>query len=117
LGKEVASSTQSALLKTELSKNLLIPDASNFLKVTSATASIIRNDKDRPEQIVTVETSLGVNETDFNKSVHMYLIPRDYPATAAEKAKPDYAWQNPGEVTDAILSLATPLTKEAIPSD
>ncbi|HRD70116.1 MAG TPA: alpha-2-macroglobulin [Legionella sp.] len=117
LGKEVASSTQSALLKTELSKNLLIPDASNFLKVTSATASIIRNDKDRPEQIVTVETSLGVNETDFNKSVHMYLLPRDYPATAAEKAKPDYAWQNPGEVTDAILSLATPLTKEAIPSD
>lgn len=117
LDKELQSSTGSAELKTNISKNLLIPDTSNFMKVLSTSASIIRNDKDRPEQVLTVETTLGVNESDFNKSVHLYLLPKDYPATSVEATKPDYQWQNPGEVTNTILSLSTPLVKEAIPSE
>ncbi|MBL7478903.1 alpha-2-macroglobulin [Legionella bononiensis] len=117
LDKKVASSTNSATLESKLDSSLIIPDASNFLKVLSASASIIRNEKDRPEQVLTVETSLGVNENDFNKSVHMYLLPQDYPATSLEASKPNYQWQNPGEVTNSILSLATPLSKVAIPSE
>jgi uncharacterized protein YfaS (alpha-2-macroglobulin family) len=117
LGKNIHSSTDSTDLGTNLSQNLLIPDASNFMKVLSTSASIIRNDKDRPEQILTVETSLGVNETDFNKSVHVYLLPQDYPATSIEGAKTNYQWQNPGEVTNNILALATPLSKVAIPAE
>ena len=117
LGKNTLSSTDSTELKTDKTQNLLIPDTSNFLKVISTSATIIRNDKDRPEQILTVETSLGVNEKDFNKSVHVYLLPIDYPATSVEAAKQNYQWQNPGEVTRNILSLAQPLTKEAIPTE
>jgi len=117
LSTDVKSSTGSGHLKTEVTKNLLIPDSSNFLKIVNATASIVRNDKDRPEQVLTVETSLGVNESDFNKSVHFYLLPTDYPATSAEAAKPNYQWQNPGEINDTILALATPLTKQAIPTE
>lgn len=117
LGKNIHSSTDSTDLGTNLSQNLLIPDASNFMKVLSTSASIIRNDKDRPEQILTVETSLGVNETDFNKSVHVYLLPQDYPATSIEGAKTNYQWQNPGEITNNILALATPLSKVAIPAE
>uniref|UniRef100_UPI00260379AA MG2 domain-containing protein n=1 Tax=uncultured Legionella sp. TaxID=210934 RepID=UPI00260379AA len=117
LGKNIRSSTDSADLGNNLSQNLLIPDASNFMKVLSTSASIIRNDKDRPEQVLTVETSLGVNEADFNKSVHVYLLPQDYPATSIEAAKTNYQWQNPGEVTNNILALATPLSKVAIPTE
>lgn len=117
LGKNVSSSTDSSDLKQDIRTNLLIPDASNFLKVLSASASIVRNDKDRPEQVLTIETTLGVNEKDFNKAVHIYLLPQDYPATRVENARPNYQWQNPGEVTSNILALATPLTKEAIPTE
>lgn len=117
LEKHIQSSTQSGELNQNISQNLLIPDASTFLKVLSASASIIRNDKDRPEQVLTIETSLGVNESDFNKSVHLYLLPQDYPATATEPAKQNYQWQNPGEVTESILTLSTPLNKEAIPTE
>ncbi|KGP63591.1 alpha-2-macroglobulin [Legionella norrlandica] len=117
LDKNVSSSTDSADLGQKISKNLLIPDSSNFLKVISAAANIVRNDKDRPEQVLTIETSLGVNESEFNKSIHVYLLPQDYPATAAEPAKPNYEWRNPGEVTNNILALSTPLPKEAIPSE
>lgn len=117
LGKKISSSTNSTDLKSDKTNSLLIPDSSNFLKVLSASASIVRNDKDRPEQVLTVETSLGINEKDFNKSVHVYLLPQDYPATASEAVKQNYQWQNPGEVTSNILSLASPLTKEAIPTE
>ena len=116
LGKGV-SALSGAELSREDSQNVLIPNNSNFLKVLSASAAIIRNDKDRPEQILTVETTLGVNEADFNKSVHMYLLPKDHPATRNQEAVQDYHWQNPGEVTSAILSQATPLTKEALPTE
>jgi hypothetical protein len=117
LGKDVLSSTKSGYLKEQVSKNLTIPDASTMLKVVSASATILRNDKDRPEQVLTIETSLGINEGDFNQSVRMYLLPKDYPATAAEPARTNYTWQNPGEVTDAMLALATPLSKQSIPTE
>ncbi|KTD11050.1 hypothetical protein Lgra_2016 [Legionella gratiana] len=117
LSKEVTSSTDSAHLQQELTQNLLIPSAQDFLKIISASASIIRNDKDRPEQVLTVETSLGINENQFNKSVHVFLLPKDRPATVSEEAKENYQWQNPGEVTQSVLALATPLNKEAIPSE
>lgn len=117
LSKEVSSSTDSAHLQHQLTQNLLIPSAQDFLKIDSASASIVRNEKDRPEQVLTVETSLGINEHEFNKSVHIYLLPKDRPATVAEEAKTNYQWQNPGEVTQAVLSLATPLNKEVIPTE
>lgn len=117
LNKNVSSSTETAYLQKELSKNLLIPSAQDFLKIISASASIVRNEKDRPEQVLTVETSLGVNEKEFNKSVHVYLLPKDRPATTSEAAKENYSWQNPGEVTKAILSLASPMQKEVIPTE
>lgn len=117
LSKEVTSFTESGHLQHELTQNLLIPSAQDFLKVISASASIVRNDKDRPEQVLTVETSVGINENDFNKAVHVFLLPKNRPATAAEEAKENYSWQNPGEVTQAVLSLATPLNKEAIPTE
>lgn len=116
LDKSIAAASGAELNK-DLSQNLLIPDNTTFLKVQSASASIVRNEKDRPEQVFTVETTLGVNETDFNKSVHMYLLPKDLPARRNQDAIANYNWQNPGEVTDAVLALATPLTKEAIPAE
>lgn len=117
LNKEVTSSTGSGYLPNDLSKNLLIPSAADFLKVISATATIVRNTQDRPEQILTVETTLGINEKEFNKSVHFYLLPKDRPATVTEAAKANYQWQNPGEVTQPVLALATSLNKEAIPTE
>lgn len=117
LGKEVSSSTGSGILTKERSEKILIPDTHDFLKVLSASASIVRNDKDRPEQILTVETTLGISEHEFNKSVHFYVLPKDRPATATEEEKLNYQWQNPGEVTSNILSLSKPLTKETIPTE
>jgi uncharacterized protein YfaS (alpha-2-macroglobulin family) len=117
LTKKVSSSTGSGTLNTELTEKILIPDVHDFLKILSASASIVRNDQDKPEQILTVETTLGINEHEFNKSARFYLLPKDRPATSTEEAKINYQWQNPGEVREDILALSTPLTKEALPTE
>jgi uncharacterized protein YfaS (alpha-2-macroglobulin family) len=117
LDKGIKSSTGSDHLNTSVSQNLLIPDLSNYLKINQAAAAIIRNEQDRPEQILTIESTLGVTEPEMNKSLHVYLLPQNYPATAAEPEKPNYEWQNPGEVTPNILALAKPLTTQALPTE
>lgn len=63
LNKGISSSTNSGTLATKETKNLFIPDAGNFMKVSAATASIVRNDSDRPEQVLNIETTLGRSGT------------------------------------------------------
>ncbi len=96
---------------------VLVPDAASIFKVNQVITSIIRNPQDRPEQVLNIETTLGVTQADLDKSLHVYLLPQDYPATMAEEAKLNYEWKNPGEVTPAILALAKPLSLNAIPAD
>lgn len=106
-----------AKLKSPLSAKLLIPNKSEYLKISKASAEIIRNTQDRPEQILTIESSLGLTESQINKSVHAYLLPQNYPATAREAEKINYKWTNPGEVSANILALAKPLAMQALPSE
>ncbi len=117
LAKGIKAMTGSAATTQETQGKVLIPDASSYFKVTNLASSIVRNQQDRPEQVLTLETSLGVTENEVNKSIHAYLLPQDYPATAYEETKPHYAWQNPGEVTATVLALAKPLALQALPTD
>ncbi|STX28799.1 Alpha-2-macroglobulin [Legionella beliardensis] len=117
IDKGVKSSTGSSSLAQEITKNLLIPDAASYFKITNTAASIVRNEQDRPEQVLTIESSIGITDTQVNKSLHVYLLSENYPATKLETEKLNYEWQNPGEVTPAILSLAKPIALQPIPAD
>jgi len=117
IDKGVRSLTGSGFTNDSLTQKVLIPDAGSYLKINAITPSIVRNNKDQPEQIFTVESTLGIKAAEFNKNIHVYLLPADYPANSLEAAKEHYHWQNPGEVTPAILALATPLPMDALPTD
>jgi uncharacterized protein YfaS (alpha-2-macroglobulin family) len=117
LNKGIKSNTHSAKTQTSVSKNLSIPDMASYFHVVDVSASIIRNDKDKPEQILNVETTLGVTQESMAKSVHVYLLPADLPATHLTRGVKNYAWQNPGQVTEEILALSTRIPLESIPPD
>lgn len=93
------------------------PDASHYFKIRDLNTNIVRNLKDQPEQILNIETSLGVSDANLTNALHVYALPKDYPANKMEEVKKDYAWQTPGEITPAILALAKPVSLEAIPPD
>jgi alpha-2-macroglobulin len=97
--------------------SVLIPDASSYFKMKHVATSIVRNPKDRPEQVLTLETTVGVTQDALKQALHAYLLPKDYPANAAEEAKANYLWKDPGEVTPEVLAQATPLDLQVIPTD
>lgn len=96
---------------------VLVPTAESYFKITRAETNIIRNPQDHPEQVLALETSIGVTAAELDKAVHLYLLPKDYPATTVEAAKLDYQWHDVGEITPAVLALAKPLALKAIPTD
>lgn len=117
LAKHIQSLSGTAETKEAEKATVLIPDAGSFLKVSQVASMIVRNQQDRPEQVLTLETTLGVTDADLKKYLHVYVLPQDYPATLAEPAKLNYHWQDPGAVTPAILALAQPLALTPIAAD
>lgn len=117
LSKGIRPETGPSETAQPLNVSVLVPDAASYFTVRNTATAIVRNQQDRPEQIVTLETSLGVSADELTKSLHVYLLPTDYPATAAEETKLNYQWKDPGEVTPAILALAKPVELQAIPAD
>jgi uncharacterized protein YfaS (alpha-2-macroglobulin family) len=117
LEKGIKSLIGPAKTSEEYSKTVLVPDASSYFKIADLTTAIVRNLKDQPEQVLTVATTIGVTEAELTKSIHAYYLPQDYPANAVEVAKKNYQWQDPGEVTPAILALAKPIVLAAIPAE
>ncbi|HSW93509.1 MAG TPA: alpha-2-macroglobulin [Gammaproteobacteria bacterium] len=115
--KGVRALTGSATIDNPLTQTVMIPDAASYFTISGTNASIVRNDEGRPEQIITLETTLGVTNGELEKGLHVYLLPQDYPATAVEPVKPNYSFANPGEVTDAILKLSSPVTLQPVPTD
>ena len=115
--KGVLAASGSTGTSEPVTSKVYIPDAGSYFKVDEANTTITRNEQDKPEQVLSIETTLGVKDVDLNKSLHVYVLPQDRPATATEEEKIKYKWQNPGEVTADILKLSTPLDLQAIPSD
>lgn len=92
----------------------ILPDEASVLKVNDVSATIVRDKNDQPEQVLNIATSIGVTTKALTDNFHVYLLPKDLPATADQPAQEDYNWQNPGEVTPAMLT--EPLTLTTIPS-
>lgn len=98
----------------ETIQKTLIPSKSTLFKVSNVDASIVRDAKNNPEQVLNIETSLGVKTDDLIKALHVYELPKDLPERLGQEAKPDYAWENPGEVNAAILQQSKAITLQPI---
>lgn len=107
LNKGIAPISGNPTLNT-ITKDLLIPNQESFAKISSINATIVRNEQDRPEQVLNIETTSGVSTQELAKSLHVYLLPA---------AKNNQNWLSALEVTPTILHQATPVTLTAIPAN
>ncbi|WP_317931062.1 alpha-2-macroglobulin [Halioxenophilus sp. WMMB6] len=80
----------------ELEK-VVVPDLFSFLTV-NASADIVRNTKDEPEQIITLEFTDAITRTELLNKLAIYLLPKEH-----EDGNRAY-WRSPREVTDAVLT-------------
>ena len=117
VAKGVKAASSDSMITEPLYNKMLIADATSYFKVNTVATTIVRNQNDLPEQVLTIETTLGMTQSDLDSTLHVYLLPQDRPATMGEEAVKNYAWQNPGEVTPEILALSKPVKLNAIPAD
>ncbi len=104
LSKDIKSGTPGNPTTTPHEARLMIPDKSSVMKISKISAVIVHNNKGQPEQILAIETTAGVTTQNLEKSLHVYLLPKDYPATDNTPIQKNYAWHNPGEVKSDMLT-------------
>ncbi len=117
LYKGIAAANGPSKTTENIKREILIPDAGSYFKIDNVTSRIVRNERDQPRQVLTIESTIGAKESDIQKNLLVYLLPKDYPATSTDAAKENYRWQNPGEVDANILALSTKIPLKTIPSE
>lgn len=103
-------------LKGKLERTVWIPGVYNFFRISSASLTLVRNERYEPEQVMVVQTTAGVLESEIQKVLSVVQLPEDRPATTDRKAVRKYHWGNPEEIGPEILKLSTPVKLEPIPS-
>lgn len=98
----------------EIAQTLLIPDQGSFFKITTTDTRIVRDQNNKPEQVLVIESTVGITTADLQKALHVYQLPAK---KQPEKSEESTNWNTPGEVTADILATAKPLTLDAIPTD
>lgn len=105
LGKGVKSALSQARTTAPVTGEARIPDIYSFFRVTAANSSIVRNQQDLPQQIVSLEFSDDVLAQSLFDSLEIYLLP-----------KRKRGWRGPREVNDSVLRQAKRLEWSAIPN-
>lgn len=80
----------------------LIPDVYSFLKVSYVTASIIRNQNNEPEQVITIEFTDAINEETLLNKLSLYRLP-SYKRSA-------------NQVDEKVLANSEAITLKLIPN-
>jgi hypothetical protein len=94
----------------ELQQQLLIPDRYSYLQVSRAATTIVRNEQDEPEQVLTLEFTDFIAERELLPKLQAVLLP-EY-----NRQRNGEYWNSPREVTDAELAEATPVPLSLIPN-
>ncbi|KJV62334.1 alpha-2-macroglobulin family protein [Rickettsia amblyommatis] len=97
-------------------ENVLIPSLSSYLKITNSTATIVKDDKLKPEQIIIITTNTPVSGEEIKKHLELFLLPQDKPAFLGVAGKKNYKWQHPKEITDDILKSSEKINFELLSS-
>jgi uncharacterized protein YfaS (alpha-2-macroglobulin family) len=87
------------------SAQVLIPDISSFLKVSEMRTQIVRNEKQVPEQVLTVELTDEIETSELLENLSVYLLPKKSPR-----------WENLREITDAVLEQSDVVELHLIPN-
>lgn len=93
-----------------ISDKTLIPDIYSFLRVSSARADIIRNDKNDPEQVVMLEFTDDISQQELLSKISFYLLP-----TTGERNGRNY-WRGPREINQNILADSREVLAKLVPN-
>lgn len=104
----------------KLEARITVPGKYNYLRINSAQPSVVRNEHYEPEQVIVIETTAGVQESEIVRNLAVFVLPKDLPPVQGEEGKKDYQWaeqSDPAKIGPEILKLSTPLKLKPLPRD
>ena len=95
-----------------------VPGLYSYLQVSGITPTIVDNERYQPDQVVMIETSAGVSESEMRAHVSAWLLPEYDPTDPDEKKnKTPHEWSAPALVGDDLLKQSGAVKLEPIASE
>ncbi len=94
-----------------------VPGMFNYFKIEEAMLKLVRNEKNQPEQVLIIRTSVGVSEEEVKKGLNVMVLPKHRPEILGRKAVENYRWHDVAEIGKEVRSLSTPLALRALPNE
>src|SRR5690606_9020639 len=105
---------QSALggkgLQQEIHDRVVIPDISSYLQLDDSSVHIVRNEKDQPEQVLSLMFTDELNEDELLPKLNVYLLPATY------KNKNTY-WNSVAQIDNNVLQASQKIELNLIPNE
>lgn len=99
-----------------LTQSIAIPGLYS-LGVGHPELSVVSNGQNEQEQVMVLDSSAAVLETDMQKALSVWVLPVHHPASKPEERTLPYNWSDPSEITQAVLKGATRLELESLPAE
>jgi len=101
----------------KLERTVAIPGKFDFLRVESAEVTLVRNERYEPEQVLVIQTTGGVQDTEILKNLTAYVLPQDRPAFQGQPAEKDFPWSDPAIIGPEVLNRSQRLQLIPLPAD
>ena len=100
------------------SEEVEIPGMSDFVRITDISHSLIKNEEQNYDQVITVETKGSVSAEELLSHMEVYQLPKDRPEEQGWDYERNYDWRDTGIqfFTDKVKSQSVKIEPEIIPT-
>ena len=93
----------------ELVAKVNIPGMYSYFRVSQSNPTLVRTERNEPEQVLIIETTAGVLETELQKNISAYVLPLHMPAVLGRKAIRNQTYWRVDDVGPEVLKYADKL--------
>ena len=111
LDKGIKSILGGKTTQKELIVKEFIPDIYSFLKVSNATTNIVRNEKNEPEQVLTLEFTDPIESKELLNKLNLYSLP------TRREPQGRSSWSSPSQVNANVLKNSDKVALKMIPNE
>ncbi|HEX7814150.1 alpha-2-macroglobulin, partial [Dyella sp.] len=115
IAKGVRSSRGGDGTEDERAASIAVPGLYS-LAIKSIEPTLVDNDKYEPEQVLLLETSDNVRDSELAGLVKAWVLPKRNPKFDDDDDAAPYPWQ-PSEISESLLKKSQPLKLEVVPTE
>lgn len=86
------------------------------VNVTAITPTLVDNERFEPEQVLVVDFNNAMRDTEVARAVTVWLLPSKNAKLPVKQQRANYPWSD-GEIDEALLKQARPLTLTTVPTE